>query len=244
MSIQAAGQGLTFTAATHIVFAELYWDPGHIKQAEDRAHRIGQCSSVNIHFLIAKGTLDPLMWAMLNRKAKVTGSTLNGKKEKMQAEEGDKEKWDFLSFAEAWTPNDNVEDLQNEFLFTHFEKERQHDIRSFFSPKSSAGKKHKMLSDSESLKVDAESFEATKEENSEKSSESLDSTGISDVDTICHENTCEREAKRARSISGSIPVSSSKKKTLTGKKVHLVHREEQRSPSLQLTDFKQRHSYK
>lgn len=52
-------------------------------------------------------------------QAKVTGSTLNGKKEKMQAEEGDKEKWDFLSFAEAWTPNDNVEDLQNEFLFTH-----------------------------------------------------------------------------------------------------------------------------
>ncbi|POI34850.1 hypothetical protein CIB84_001396 [Bambusicola thoracicus] len=217
LSIQAAGQGLTFTAATHIVFAELYWDPGHIKQAEDRAHRIGQCSSVNIHFLIAKGTLDPLMWAMLNRKAKVTGSTLNGKKEKMQAEEGDKEKWDFLSFAEAWTPNDSVEDLHNEFLFTHFEKERQHDIRSFFSPKSSAGKKRKMLSDSESLKVDAESFEATKEENSEKSSESLDSTGISDVDTVCHENTCEREAKRARSISGSIPVSSSKK-ALTGKK--------------------------
>lgn len=53
------------------MFAELYWDPGHIKQAEDRAHRIGQCSSVNIHFLIAKGTLDPLMWAMLNRKVRV-----------------------------------------------------------------------------------------------------------------------------------------------------------------------------
>ncbi|XP_009894153.1 PREDICTED: LOW QUALITY PROTEIN: DNA annealing helicase and endonuclease ZRANB3 [Charadrius vociferus] len=220
LSIQAAGQGLTFTAATHVVFAELYWDPGHIKQAEDRAHRIGQCSSVNIHFLIAKGTMDTLMWAMLNRKAKVTGSTLNGKKEKMQAEEGDKEKWDFLSFAETWTPNESLEDHRNELLFTHFEKERQHDIRSFFSPKSSTEKKRKIFCGNESLHNDSESSEVTKEEDTEKIDENLDSTGISDVDTICHESTCEREAKRARSISGSTPVSSSKKKkkSLTGKK--------------------------
>ncbi|XP_019310199.2 DNA annealing helicase and endonuclease ZRANB3 isoform X4 [Panthera pardus] len=127
--------GLTFTAATHVVFAELYWDPGHIKQAEDRAHRIGQCSSVNIHYLVANGTLDTLMWGMLNRKTQVTGSTLNGRKEQLQAEEGDKEKWDFLQFAEAWTPNESCEELRNEILFTHFEKEKQHDIRSFFSPK-------------------------------------------------------------------------------------------------------------
>ncbi|XP_061039462.1 DNA annealing helicase and endonuclease ZRANB3 isoform X2 [Eubalaena glacialis] len=134
LSIQAAGQGLTFTAATHVVFAELYWDPGHIKQAEDRAHRIGQCSSVNIHYLIANGTLDTLMWGMLNRKAQVTGSTLNGRKEKLQAEEDDKEKWDFLQFAEAWTPNEKSEEFRNEMLFTHFEKEKQRDIRSFFLP--------------------------------------------------------------------------------------------------------------
>ncbi|KAM6131575.1 DNA annealing helicase and endonuclease ZRANB3 [Phoenicopterus ruber ruber] len=223
LSIQAAGQGLTFTAATHVVFAELYWDPGHIKQAEDRAHRIGQCSSVNIHFLIAKGTMDTLMWAMLNRKAKVTGSTLNGKKEKMQAEEGDKEKWDFLSFAETWTPNESLEDPKNELLFTHFEKERQHDIRSFFSPKSSTEKKRKIFSGNESLHNDSESSKVTKEEDAEKSNENLDSTRMSDMDTICHESTCEPEAKRARSISGSTPVSSSKKKkkSLTGKKPSL-----------------------
>ncbi|NXS42398.1 ZRAB3 endonuclease, partial [Balaeniceps rex] len=227
LSIQAAGQGLTFTAATHVVFAELYWDPGHIKQAEDRAHRIGQCSSVNIHFLIAKGTMDTLMWAMLNRKAKVTGSTLNGKKEKMQAEEGDKEKWDFLSFAETWTPNESLEDHKNELLFTHFEKERQHDIRSFFSPKSSTEKKRKIFSGNESLNNDSESSEVTKEEDAEKSNENLDSTRISGVDTICHESTCEREAKRARNISGSSPVNSSKKKkkSLTGKKASLFSEE-------------------
>ncbi|NXS25792.1 ZRAB3 endonuclease, partial [Pomatostomus ruficeps] len=220
LSIQAAGQGLTFTAATHVVFAELYWDPGHIKQAEDRAHRIGQSSSVNIHFLIAKGTMDTLMWAMLNRKAKVTGSTLNGKKEKMQAEEGDKEKWDFLSFAETWTPNGSLEDPQNELLFTHFEKDKQHDIRSFFSPKSSTEKKRKRFSGDELFHNDSESAAVTKEEDAEQSDENLDCTRISDVDAISHEETCEHEAKRARSISGSTPDSSSNKRktSLTGKK--------------------------
>ncbi|NXQ63901.1 ZRAB3 endonuclease, partial [Anthoscopus minutus] len=223
LSIQAAGQGLTFTAATHVVFAELYWDPGHIQQAEDRAHRIGQCSSVNIHFLIARGTMDTLMWAMLNRKAKVTGSTLNGKKEKMQAEECDKDKWDFLNFAETWTPNESLDDPQNGLLFTHFEKDRQHDIRSFFSPKSSTEKKRKRSSGDELLHKDSESSAVTKEEDAEKSDENLDSTRISEVETISDEDTCEHEAKRAKSLSGSTPVSSSNKKktSWTGKKPSL-----------------------
>ncbi|KAG8550722.1 hypothetical protein GDO81_022544 [Engystomops pustulosus] len=142
LSIQAAGQGLTFTAATHVVFAELYWDPGHIKQAEDRAHRIGQSNSVHIHYLIAKGTLDTLMWGMLNRKANVTGSTLNGKKEKIQAEVDDEEKWDFLSFAKSWTPNEELDDTKDQ-LFTHFEKGSRMTLAYFFSPKPAAEKKRK-----------------------------------------------------------------------------------------------------
>lgn len=52
-------------------------------------------------------------------QAQVTGSTLNGRKEQLQAEEGDKEKWDFLQFAEAWTPSGSSEELRNEILFTH-----------------------------------------------------------------------------------------------------------------------------
>ncbi|XP_015807934.3 DNA annealing helicase and endonuclease ZRANB3 [Nothobranchius furzeri] len=141
LSIQAAGQGLTFTAASHVVFAELYWNPGHMKQAEDRAHRIGQTSSVNVHYLIAKGTFDTIMWSMLNRKETVTGSTLNGRKEYLKADEGDKDKWDFLNFADAWTPSEMVLPLEGnskeDVFFTHFEREKQHDIRSFFSPSAS-----------------------------------------------------------------------------------------------------------
>uniref|UniRef100_A0A3B5MV26 Zinc finger, RAN-binding domain containing 3 n=1 Tax=Xiphophorus couchianus TaxID=32473 RepID=A0A3B5MV26_9TELE len=150
LSIQAAGQGLTFTAASHVVFAELYWNPGHMKQAEDRAHRIGQTSSVNVHYLIAKGTFDTVMWSMLNRKETVTGSTLNGRKEYLKADEGDKDKWEFLSIANSWTPSEmvlplegNTGNVNDDIFFSYFEKEKQHDIRSFFSPSASKEKRKK-----------------------------------------------------------------------------------------------------
>ncbi|XP_037706041.1 DNA annealing helicase and endonuclease ZRANB3 isoform X2 [Choloepus didactylus] len=187
LSIQAAGQGLTFTAATHVVFAELYWDPGHIKQAEDRAHRIGQCSSVNIHYLIANGTLDTLMWGMLNRKAQVTGSTLNGRKEQLQAEETDKEKWDFLKFAEAWTPRESSEELKNEILFTHFEKEKQHDIRSFFLPQP---KKRQLVTSCDESKIFQE----------KNTVEASDPTKVAARDTTDYESNFEPEAKRVKSV--------------------------------------------
>jgi SWI/SNF-related matrix-associated actin-dependent regulator 1 of chromatin subfamily A len=62
LSITAAGTGLTFTAANCVIFAELYWNPGHLRQAEDRAHRIGQKSSVTVQYLIGAGTIDEIIW--------------------------------------------------------------------------------------------------------------------------------------------------------------------------------------
>ncbi|XP_025021707.1 DNA annealing helicase and endonuclease ZRANB3 [Python bivittatus] len=199
LSIQAAGQGLTFTAATHVVFAELYWDPGHIKQAEDRAHRIGQNSSVNIHYLIANGTFDSVMWAMLNRKAKVTGTTLNGKKEKLQAPEGDKDKWDFLNFAEAWTPNEGLNEIKDGMLFTSFEREKQHDIRDFFSPKPDMEKKRKIDSCYNTSPCLSSNSSQALEEKDLENGRNLDPQGPDDLDVLY------REAKRPRPLDPSTP---------------------------------------
>lgn len=68
LSITAASTGLTLTAATIVIFAELFWIPGILLQAEDRAHRIGQHSCVNVHYLLAKGTYDDCIWPLISRK--------------------------------------------------------------------------------------------------------------------------------------------------------------------------------
>ncbi|XP_053328064.1 SWI/SNF-related matrix-associated actin-dependent regulator of chromatin subfamily A-like protein 1 [Spea bombifrons] len=68
LSITAANMGLTLSSADLVVFAELFWNPGVLIQAEDRVHRIGQTSSVNIHYLVAKGTADDYLWPMIQEK--------------------------------------------------------------------------------------------------------------------------------------------------------------------------------
>ena len=78
LSITAASQGLTMTAASTIVFAEMTWTPSIMAQAEDRAHRIGQKNSVNIYYMKGPGTVDEQIFSLLNFKALVTTDITDG----------------------------------------------------------------------------------------------------------------------------------------------------------------------
>jgi len=80
-NIQAAGVGITLTAASHVIFAELDWVPGNITQAEDRCHRIGQKDSVMVQHLVLAGSLDCRMAHTLIEKQEVIDRALDREEE-------------------------------------------------------------------------------------------------------------------------------------------------------------------
>lgn len=75
--IQAAAEGLTLTAANHVVFVEVDWVPAKITQAEDREHRIGQQDIVFVHQLIVDNTLDAYMIKKVVWKQEVADKALD-----------------------------------------------------------------------------------------------------------------------------------------------------------------------
>lgn len=80
-SITAAGVGITLTAASHVIFAELDWVPGNITQAEDRCHRIGQENSVLIQHVVLDGSLDSKLAKTLIEKQEVIEKALDNNEE-------------------------------------------------------------------------------------------------------------------------------------------------------------------
>ncbi|CAN0434925.1 unnamed protein product, partial [Laminaria digitata] len=77
LAITAAGVGITLTAASCAVFAELYWTPGAMAQAEDRIHRIGQkAKQVLIQYLVGRGTMDDGIISGIHRKQTTLKSTV------------------------------------------------------------------------------------------------------------------------------------------------------------------------
>ncbi|CAK9012780.1 SWI/SNF-related matrix-associated actin-dependent regulator of chromatin subfamily A containing DEAD/H box 1B [Durusdinium trenchii] len=58
LSMKAGGTGLNLTAANRVVLMDLSWNPQDNRQAEDRAHRLGQQQPVTVTYLTTADTIE------------------------------------------------------------------------------------------------------------------------------------------------------------------------------------------
>jgi hypothetical protein len=78
LSITAASQGLTLTAASHVIFAEMNWTPSIMQQAEDRCHRNSQKNNVSCYYMFGKDTLDTHIYKLISCKFSVVSNMIDG----------------------------------------------------------------------------------------------------------------------------------------------------------------------
>ncbi|WP_373304900.1 DEAD/DEAH box helicase [Streptomyces coeruleorubidus] len=76
LSLKAAGTGLNLTRAEHVVHYDRWWNPAVEAQATDRAYRIGQTRPVQVHRIVAEGTIEDRIAELLARKRKLADAVL------------------------------------------------------------------------------------------------------------------------------------------------------------------------
>ncbi|MFJ9429711.1 DEAD/DEAH box helicase [Streptomyces sp. NPDC101490] len=100
LSLKAAGTGLNLTRAGHVVHYDRWWNPAVEEQATDRAYRIGQTQPVQVHRLIAEGTVEDRIAEMLRSKRALADAVL-GTGEAALTELTDRELADLVSLRRA-----------------------------------------------------------------------------------------------------------------------------------------------
>ncbi|MGW7552470.1 SNF2-related protein [Streptomyces rimosus] len=78
LSLKAAGTGLNLTRAAHVIHYDRWWNPAVEEQATDRAYRIGQTQPVQVHRLIAEGTVEDNIAELLTAKRALADAVLTG----------------------------------------------------------------------------------------------------------------------------------------------------------------------
>ena len=68
VSLKAGGSGLNLTAAGQVIHIDRWWNPAVEDQASDRAWRIGQTSTVFVHKLVTRGTIEERIDALIAEK--------------------------------------------------------------------------------------------------------------------------------------------------------------------------------
>ncbi|CAN5348867.1 hypothetical protein BH23ACT3_BH23ACT3_17350 [soil metagenome] len=68
ISLKAGGTGLNLTAASQVIHYDRWWNPAVEDQATDRAWRIGQHRTVNVHKLVCQGTVEERIGQVIDDK--------------------------------------------------------------------------------------------------------------------------------------------------------------------------------
>ena len=76
-SMRATAEGLTLTAANHVIFLNEWWNPAVNSQARDRVNRIGQERDVFVHKLRTSGTVESQLNEVLNKKSAIFDEIVN-----------------------------------------------------------------------------------------------------------------------------------------------------------------------
>lgn len=76
LSLRAGGTGITLTAANHVIHLDRWWNPAVENQATDRAFRIGQKRSVEVHKLVSIGTIEEAIDSVLTEKNELAQATI------------------------------------------------------------------------------------------------------------------------------------------------------------------------
>jgi len=76
LSLKAGGVGLNLTAANHVIHFDRWWNPAVENQATDRAFRIGQTRTVNVHKYVCTGTLEERIDQMIEQKTELAANII------------------------------------------------------------------------------------------------------------------------------------------------------------------------
>lgn len=76
LSLKAGGIGLNLTAANHVFHFDRWWNPAVENQATDRAFRIGQTRTVQVHKFVVAGTLEDKIDQMIESKSGLADSVI------------------------------------------------------------------------------------------------------------------------------------------------------------------------
>ena len=68
VSLKAGNAGLNLTAASQVIILDPFWNPYIEEQAIDRAHRIGQRRTVQVHRILVKETVEDRILALQDKK--------------------------------------------------------------------------------------------------------------------------------------------------------------------------------